>query len=73
MRSDRAMTDCRLVVSLISLQTVRRVEGELGAAVDKRRFRANAYLDFAAWGGFDEARLVGRKLRIGSKVAVTVL
>src|SRR5918998_1749018 len=46
-RSDRALTDCR-PVSLISLQTVRQVEEELGIPVDKRRFRANAYLDLAS-------------------------
>lgn len=70
-RSDRALTDCR-PVSLISLQTVRQVEEEVGVAVDKRRFRANIYLDLAA-GGFGEDRLVGRKLRIGSKAVVSVL
>ena len=41
-RSDRALTDCR-PVSLISLQTVRQVEAELGIPIDKRRFRANIY------------------------------
>lgn len=70
-RSDRAMTDCR-PVSLISLQTVRQIEEEVGFAVDKRRFRANVYLDLAA-GGFGEDRLVGRKLRIGTRALVSVL
>ena len=70
-RSDRAMTDCR-PVSLISLQTVRQIEEEVGVALDKRRFRVNIYLDLAA-GGFGEDRLVGRKLRIGSKAVVAVL
>lgn len=71
-RSDRALTDCR-PVSLISLQTVRQVEAELGAAVDKRRFRANIYLNLASGEGFAEDGLVGRKLRIGSRAAVMVL
>ena len=71
-RSDRALTDCR-PVSLISLQTVRQVEAELGVPVDKRRFRANIYLDLAADGGFAEDKLVGRRLRIGSKAEVLVL
>jgi hypothetical protein len=70
-RSDRAMTDCR-PVSLISLQTVRQIEEEVGVASDKRRFRANIYLDLAA-GGFGEDRLVGCKLRIGSRAVVAVL
>ncbi len=63
-RSDRALTDCR-PVSLISLQTVRQVEAELGMPVDQRRFRANIYLDLAADEGFAEEKLVGRRLRIG--------
>ena len=49
-RSDRALTDCR-PVSLISLQTIRQVEAEVGTPLDKRRFRANIYLDLAIAGG----------------------
>jgi len=71
-RSDRALTDCR-PVSLISLQTVRQVEAESGLAVDKRRFRANVYLDLAAGRGFGEDGWVGRKLRIGPTLLVAVL
>lgn len=71
-RSDRALTDCR-PVSLISLQTVRQVEAELGFPVDKRRFRANVYLDLASDDGFGEDELVGRRLRIGSRAVVSVL
>lgn len=71
-RSDRALTDCR-PVSLISLQTVRRVGEELGRVVDKRRFRANVYLDFASGPGFGEDGLVGRRLRLGPKAEVAVL
>lgn len=70
-RSDRALTDCR-PVSLISLQTIRQIEEEVGSVVDKRRFRANIYMSLDA-GGFDEDRLVGRKLRIGSRVVLAVL
>jgi uncharacterized protein YcbX len=71
-RSDRAMTDCR-PVSLISLQTVRHIEEEVGSPVDKRRFRANIYIALNAGGGFGEDRLVGRKLRIGPSAVVAVL
>src|SRR5215510_9749421 len=45
-RSDRALTDCR-PVSLISLQTARQLEAELGIPIDKRRFRTNIYLNLA--------------------------
>ena len=71
-RSDRALTDCR-PVSLISRQTVRQIEEEVGVAVDQRRFRANIYVDLAAGDGFGEDGWVGRKLRIGPRVVVAVL
>jgi uncharacterized protein YcbX len=72
-RSDRALTDCR-PVSLISLQTIRQVESELGIPIDGRRFRANIYFNFASeGGGFAEDNFVGRRLRIGSKATVMVL
>lgn len=72
MRSDCALIDCR-PVSLISVQTVRQLEAELNFPVDKRRFRANIYLDFAAGGGFAEDNLVGRRLRVGSRAEIAVL
>jgi uncharacterized protein YcbX len=72
-RSDRALTDCR-PVSLISLQTIQQIESELSVPIDKRRFRANIYFDFASEGrGFAEDHLVGRRLRIGSKATIMVL
>src|SRR6267143_3387946 len=72
-RSDRALTDCR-PVSLISLQTVRQIEAELSIPIDKRRFRANIYFDFASESaGFAEDSFVGRCLRIGSKATIMVL
>src|SRR5207237_7774459 len=39
----------------------------------KRRFRANVYLYLTSSGGFAESDFVGRSLRIGSKVVVSVL
>ena len=50
-RSERTMTDCR-PVSLLALQTVRKLAEEIGTAVDKRRFRANIYLELAVRRGF---------------------
>ncbi len=72
MRSERALTDCR-PVSLFSLQTVKQLEEEVGTPMDKRRFRANIYVDLESAGGFGEDALVGRSLRIGSKAVVAVL
>jgi uncharacterized protein len=71
-RSDRALTDCR-PVSLISLQTVKQVGEELRAPIDKRRFRANIYLDLISEKGFAEDGLVGRRLRVGTKAEIAVL
>jgi uncharacterized protein len=71
-RSDRALTDCR-PISLISLQTIKQVEEEAGGPIDKRRFRANVYLNLASQEGFAEDELVGRRLRLGTKAEIVVL
>jgi uncharacterized protein YcbX len=72
LRSERAITDCR-PVSLLALQSVRQLAEETGATVDKRRFRANIYLDLTSAEGFTEDRFVGRSLRVGSKVILSIL
>jgi uncharacterized protein YcbX len=71
-RSERAMTDCR-PVSLMSVQSVRQLGEELGTFVDQRRFRANIYLNLGPAAGFAENGLVGRSLRIGSKLVISIL
>jgi uncharacterized protein YcbX len=71
-RSDRAMTDCR-PLSLFAVQSARKLGEETGTSVDKRRFRANVYLDLTSSDGFAEDEFVGRSLRIGSKVVISVL
>jgi len=72
MRSERATTDCR-PLSLLTLQSVRQLAEEIGTTVDKRRFRANIYLDLTSAEGFAEDRFVGRSLRVGSKVILSIL
>jgi hypothetical protein len=72
MQSHRAMTDCR-PVSMFSLQSAQQLSDETGTPVDKRRFRANVYVNLASAKGFAENELVGRSVRIGSKVVVTIL
>jgi uncharacterized protein YcbX len=72
MRSQRAMVDCR-PVSIFSLQSAQRLTAETGMSVDKRRFRANVYVDLASGRGFAENEFVGRSLKIGPKVVVTIL
>ena len=72
LRSDKAITDCR-PLSIFAVQTARKLGEETGVAVDKRRFRANIYIDLIASDGFTEDGLVSRSLRIGSKVVVSIL
>src|SRR6266496_1592935 len=72
MRSERALTDCR-PVSIFSLQSARQLAEETGVPIDKRRFRANVYVDLVSSGGFAENDFVGRSLRIGPKVVVRIL
>ena len=72
MRSERAMTDCR-PFSMFSLQSAQQLAEETGTPMDKRRFRANVYVDLASGQGFAENEFVGRSLRIGPKAVVTIL
>jgi hypothetical protein len=72
LRSDRAMTDCR-PVSMISVQTIKQIGDEVALTLDKRRFRANVYAELESPAGFAEDAFVGRQLRIGARVVVTVL
>src|SRR6266404_6083040 len=72
LRSDKAITDCR-PLSIFAVQTAKKLGEETGVAVDKRRFRANVYVDLISSDGFAENQFVGKSLRIGSKVVVSVL
>ena len=71
-RSERAMADCR-PVSLFSVNTARQLSEELGVDLDKRRFRANIYMDLDEESGFAENAFVGKTLQIGAKAVVSVL
>jgi uncharacterized protein YcbX len=70
--SARAMTDCR-PLSLLSLQSVHQLADETGIKIDKLRFRTNIYLDLSDAEGFSEDSYVGRSLRIGSQVTLSIL
>jgi uncharacterized protein len=71
-QSQRALTDCR-PISLFSTQTAQNLGGELSMTLDKRRFRANIYLDLKEASGFAEDQFVGRTLRIGARVVLAIL
>ena len=72
MQSHRALVDCR-PVSIFSVQSAEQVARETRTATDKRRFRANVYIDLTSGKSFGENDLVGRSIRIGSKVVITIL
>jgi len=72
LRSDKAITDSR-PISIFAVQSAKKLGEETGIEVDKRRFRANVYLDLESAKGFKENEFVGRSLRIGAKVVVSVL
>jgi uncharacterized protein YcbX len=72
LRSERALTDCR-PLSLFAVQTAQKLAEETGAPIDKRRFRANVYLDLTTAEGFAEDTFVGRSLRIGPKATLAIL
>jgi hypothetical protein len=55
------------------VQSAQRLGEETGVNVDKRRFRANVYLDLASSEGFAENRFVGKSLRIGSNVVISIV
>jgi Uncharacterized Fe-S protein len=72
LRSERALTDCR-PMSLFSTATVAQLGDEVGTPLDKRRFRANIYVDLASGTGFGENAWVGKRLRLGPKAELVVL
>lgn len=72
LRSDRSLTDCR-PVSIFTLQSANALGEEAGIKVDKRRFRANIYVDLASDSPFAEEKWVGRSLRIGSRVVISIV
>jgi uncharacterized protein YcbX len=63
-------TDVR-PLSLISVQTVRQLSIEIGQEIDRRRFRANVYLDFPET-PFGEDSFVGRTIRIGPTATICI-
>ena len=72
LRSERALTDCR-PLSIFAVQSARKLGERAGLDVDKRRFRANVYLDLTSVEPFAEEKWVGRSLRIGPKVLVSIV
>jgi uncharacterized protein YcbX len=66
------MRDCR-PISLFSLQTTIQLSFELNRFIDKRRFRANIYVDFKCLDGFGEETFLGRQLKIGARAILQIV
>ena len=71
MQSERALTDA-YPVSLISVQTIGKLAGDICTTTDKRQFRANIYADLQGTAGFAENEFVGRRLRVGDEVVLEI-
>ena len=69
-RAETPQTDVR-PLSLISAQTVGGLSGELGQALDPRRFRANLLLDLPG-SAFSEDGLVGKLVQLGNTAVISV-
>ena len=52
---------------------MRQLSKESGIDLDKRRFRANLYVELESGQAFGEDEFVGRTLRIGAKTAIAVV
>lgn len=72
LRSEKAITDC-CPLSIFTVQSARRLGEETGISVDKRRFRANVYLDLGSSEAFAENEFVGKSLRIGSNAVISIV
>ena len=72
-RSDKGQHDCR-PLSIFSLSAAAKLGEEVGMTVDKRRFRANFYVE---WDNqedpYYEFSLVGKTLKIGDRLEVAVI
>lgn len=72
MRSEHALTDA-FPISILSLQTAERLGRESSTTPEKRRFRANIYVDLPSTDGYAEDGFVDRSLRIGRSLVVSVI
>ena len=69
--SERGLYDCR-PLSLFGNASARALGDELGMAMDRRRFRANLYVDWQPDQPHREDALVGRTLQLGDRLRIAV-
>jgi MOSC domain-containing protein len=70
--SDRGLYDCR-PISIFGNTSLNALGDELDMLVDRRRFRANFYVDWTDPQPYYEDTLVGRTLSIGDRLKIAVL
>src|SRR5260370_28656754 len=70
--SERSLYDCR-PVSLFGNASARGLGDELAMPIDRRRFRANLYADWAEDRPYRETELAGRTLQLGARLPFAVL
>jgi uncharacterized protein YcbX len=69
--SERSLCDCR-PISIFATTSLRQLEAEIGVALDRRRFRANLYVEWDSPAPFYENSLIGRTLAIGEQARLVV-
>lgn len=69
--SERSLCDCR-PISIFATTSLRQLETEIGLTLDRRRFRANLYVEWDSPEPFYENSLIGRTLAIGERARLAV-
>jgi uncharacterized protein YcbX len=70
--SERSLYDCR-PISILGNATVRGLGDELGMPIDRRRFRANFYVDWIDDRPYRENDLLGRTLQVGERLRISIV
>jgi uncharacterized protein YcbX len=70
--SERSLYDCR-PISIFGNATVRGLGDELGMPIDRRRFRANFYVDWADDRPYRENDLLGQTLEVGERLRIAIV
>ncbi|MEO1590823.1 MAG: MOSC N-terminal beta barrel domain-containing protein [Cyanobacteria bacterium J06632_22] len=73
--TQRSQYDCR-PLALFSLQCANMLATELDTEIDKRRFRANLYINWSNDTATDtpyEVELIGKRLKIGDQLEISIL
>jgi uncharacterized protein YcbX len=70
--SERSLYDCR-PISIFGNTSASALGDELGRSLDRRRFRANFYVDWVDPQPYYENDLIGRTLCVGDRLRINVL